>query len=85
MTTLPPPTGPALAAPRTRALLTRFWARADRRKARHLGREWLDRADAEWRTEYTEWWMHSGAGWQQGADNPDVAYAKIQAAGDDRR
>jgi hypothetical protein len=77
MITLPPPTGPALAAPRTRALLTRFWAWADRRKARHLSRVWLDAADARWRTEYTAWWNDHG--WLNGADNPDLAYAKIQA------
>jgi hypothetical protein len=73
-----PPT-PALWAPRLRAATVRFFTWMDRRKARHLSRQWLDRADTTWRAEYTEWWMNSGAGWQQGADNPDVAYAKIQA------
>lgn len=75
--TFPDPT-PALAAPRLRAWLTGVFAWADRRKARRLTQAWLIQQDAAWRQQYIAWWMEHG--WQQGADSPDVAFVKLQAA-----
>lgn len=77
MNTFPDPQ-PALWAPRLRRTLTRFFASADRRKARRQARVWLALVEADWHREYSTWWMDYG--WREGADNPDTALFKLRAS-----
>ena len=73
--TFPPP-DIALTWPRLRAVLLRFFAWCDRRKARHLNAFFIEAQDQAWKAQYAAWWMDGG--WQEGADSPDVAYIKLR-------
>ena len=80
MNTSWPPPQPAVWAPNLRGWCTRFCRWMDERQARQtaarLHRQAADSYDRHWYAQYAAWWETYG--WEEGADNPDVALRKAR-------
>ena len=73
----PNPPEPPVWAPTLRRASAAFCRRMDTRKARQEALAQADVADRYWVAQYAAWW--NSVGWQEGAENPDAAMARLRA------